>query len=251
MKPDYPIIKTLLWLTLFSIAMGYLETAVVVYLRKLYFADGFRFPLSPVSPDIAVTEFWREACTIIMLLGAGIMAGRNGAQKFVFFLYCFAVWDIFYYVFLKVLLGWPESLFTWDVLFLIPVPWVGPVLAPCIVAVTMILFTLVTVRLQSQGRSGVTNWTERGLLLTGVAVILVSFMWDYFQFVANNPEAKGMWTLSSDQNLFSEARNYMPEHFNWLLFGCGEFILLGAITLFFMRQVKQPQTVRTAAGVRH
>lgn len=236
------IVKTLLWLTLFSIAMGYLETSVVVYLRKLYFADGFRFPLSPVSPDIAVTEFWREACTIIMLLGAGIMAGRNGAQRFVFFLYCFAVWDIFYYVFLKVLLGWPESLLTWDVLFLIPVPWVGPVLAPCLVSLTMILLTFVTVWLQESGRSGVTNRKERLLLIAGSAVILISFMWDYFQFVQQHETVRGMWTLSSNESLFSEAKDYVPGHFNWLLFLSGEAILLGAILLFAVRQIRRTAT---------
>jgi len=234
-----PIYKTLLWLTLFSIAMGYLETAVVVYLRNLLYAGGFEFPLVPVSNNIAVTEFWREVATIVMLLGAGIIAGRNGAQKFVFFLYCFAVWDIFYYVFLYVLLGWPESLFTWDILFLIPVPWVGPVIAPCLVASTMILLALLTVWFQERGRSGVTNWTERLLLIGGSLVIMASFMWDYFKYVQANPSAKGMWTLSSDTQLFSEAAQYIPRDFNWALFWCGELILLGALALFTMRMRKE------------
>src|SRR4051812_6467788 len=134
-----PIIKTLLCLTLFSIAMGYLETAVVVYLRSMYFPAGFDHPVLSIPQNIAVTELWREIATLVMLIGAGIMAGKNGSQRFGFFIYCFAVWDIFYYVFLKVLLDWPESLFAWDVLFLLPVPWVGPVIAPVIVSLTMIL----------------------------------------------------------------------------------------------------------------
>ncbi|CAN5476760.1 hypothetical protein BH10BAC1_BH10BAC1_14060 [soil metagenome] len=129
-----PIIKTIIWLTVFSIAMGFLETSIVVYLRKLYYPAGFEFPLVPVPIDIATTEFWREVATIIMLIGAGVMAGKNATQRFVFFLYSFAIWDIFYYVFLKLLRNWPESLFTWDILFLIPVPCVGPVIAPCIVS---------------------------------------------------------------------------------------------------------------------
>ena len=77
-----PITKTILYLTIFSIAMGYLESSVVVYLRKIYYPDGFKFPLIPVSPDIAITEFLREAATIIMLIGAGIMAGKNAVQRF-------------------------------------------------------------------------------------------------------------------------------------------------------------------------
>ena len=68
-----PIVKTILWLTAFSIAMGYLETSVVVYLRKLYYPSGFKFPLVGVTRDIAVTEFWREAATIVMLIGIGVM----------------------------------------------------------------------------------------------------------------------------------------------------------------------------------
>src|SRR6201998_1661345 len=111
----------MIWLTAFSIAMGFLETAVVIYLRKLYYPHGFQFPLVPIDNDIAMVEFLREAATIIMLLGIGIIAGKNTSQKFGIFIYCFAVWDIFYYVFLKLLLGWPESLFTWDILFIIPV----------------------------------------------------------------------------------------------------------------------------------
>src|ERR1044072_1504154 len=93
--------KPLVWLTIFSIAMGYLETAVVVYLRKLYYPGGFNFPLVPVTLDIAKTEFWREAATLIMLVGIGVLAGKNKTQRFAYFLLSFAVWDIFYYVFLK------------------------------------------------------------------------------------------------------------------------------------------------------
>ncbi len=81
-----PITKTILWLTAFSIAMGFLETSVVVYLRKIYYPGGFGFPLIPVDIDIAITEFWREVATIIMLIGAGAMAGKNSVQRFVFFL---------------------------------------------------------------------------------------------------------------------------------------------------------------------
>ena len=102
------IFKTITRLTIFSIAMGFLETAVVVYMRKLYYPNGFQFPLVPISPDIASTEFWREAATIIMLIAVGIFAGKNAPQRFVFFLYAFAVWDIFYYVFLFVILSWPQ-----------------------------------------------------------------------------------------------------------------------------------------------
>jgi len=141
----------MVWLTLFSVAMGFLETAVVIYLRKLYYPNGFQFPLVPVSYDIAMVEFLREAATIIMLAGIGILTGKNTSQKFAIFLYCFAVWDIFYYVFLKVFLGWPESFLTWDILFIIPVPWVGPVICPCIASLTMIILTTFVIYFQEKG----------------------------------------------------------------------------------------------------
>lgn len=230
-----PIVKTIVWLTVFSIAMGYLETAVVVYLRKLYYPTGFDFPLVPVTKDIAVTEFWREAATIIMLIGAGVMAGKNKLQRFVFFLYSFAIWDIFYYVFLKVLLDWPESLFTWDILFLIPVPWVGPVIAPCLVSLSMILLTFVVVYYQEKGRQVHVGFFEWILLIFGSITAIVSFMWDYIMYISSHGSDRVVWTLSSNREMFDEVQNYIPTSFNWPLFACGQGIILLAIGLIYNR----------------
>lgn len=230
-----PIIKTIAWLTVFSIAMGYLETAVVVYLRKIYYPEGFGFPLIPVTPDIAVTEFFRELATIIMLIGAGVMAGKNGTQRFAFFIYSFAIWDIFYYVFLKLLLNWPESLFTWDILFLIPVPWVGPVIAPCIVSITMIILTMVVVFCQEKEKEVRISFREWVLLISGSIICIISFMWDYITYLSVNGSDKAVWTLSSKNDMFEEVSNYVPQHFNWWLFGMGEGIIIIAIVLIVKR----------------
>ena len=90
-----------------------------------------------------------------MLATYGIAAGRTRAAKLANFLIAFGVWDLFYYVWLRIVLDWPASLFTWDVLFLIPVPWVGPVVAPVSVACTMIAMGLVLLRLdQSERHTG-------------------------------------------------------------------------------------------------
>lgn len=236
------LFHTATWLTVFSIAMGYFEAAVVVYLRKLYYPNGFAFPLTPVGPDIGLTEFWREAATIIMLVSIGMLAGKNRQQRFVFFLYCFAVWDLFYYVFLYVILGWPQSLFTWDILFLIPVPWVGPVLCPCVVALTMILLTVVTVYGQTKGHSGKMKAAERIVVLTGCAIILFSFMWDYIQYVNINSGGKSFWSFDSSKDLFDEAKNYVPAKFNWLLFWSGQLLLATGIARFWWR-------IRKSSGV--
>ena len=233
-----PILKTIAWLTVFSIAMGYMETAIVVYLRKLYYPNGFCFPLIPVTRDIATAEFWREAATIIMLIGIGIIAGKNSIQRFVFFLYSFAIWDIFYYVFLKVLLNWPESLLTWDILFLIPVPWVGPVIAPCIVSLSMIIFGFVVVYHQEKGRNVHVAFLEWLLFISGSIVVIVSFMWDYIIYVSKYGDKTGVWTLSSNQNMFNEVKNYIPAYFNWGMYLTGQSIILLAILLIHLRYRK-------------
>lgn len=223
------ILKTLLSLTLFSIAMSYLETSVVVYLRKIYYPNGFTFPLTPIEPPIATIEFWREAATIVMLAGIGILAGRNKTERFAFFIYCFAIWDIFYYIFLKLLLDWPATLFTWDILFLIPVPWVGPVITPCILSITMILLASMIVYFTEKGYKVRIKWREWMLFITGSLILLLSFTQDYLRYVQNNGGLSTLWTLSRHESLFTEAPQYVPVHFNWWIFCIGEFLLLLAI----------------------
>jgi len=237
------IISTIAWLTVFSIAMGYLETAVVVYLRQMFYPDSFPFPLQPVDSGLAVVEFWREVATILMLAGAGIIAGRNKLQRFAFFIYCFAVWDIFYYIFLKATIDWPNTLVDWDILFLVPVPWVGPVLAPCIVAITMIIFAFVIIRLQENGYEVKVKWPEWLLMVAGCFVILFSFMYDYISFVMTQ-SGQGLWTLSSSESLFSEAKNFAPDHYDWLTFAAGEMIICAGIALMVKRILSASQ-VRT------
>jgi hypothetical protein len=228
----------MIWLTAFSIAMGFLETAVVFYLRKLYYPHGFQFPLVPIDNDIAMVEFLREAATIIMLLGIGIIAGKNTSQKFSIFIYCFAVWDIFYYVFLKLLLGWPESLFTWDILFIIPVPWVGPVLAPCIVSFTLIALTASVIYFQEKGYDAHLKIREWVLFIIGSLVIIFSFMLDYFKYLANGSADSHVWTLSSKQDMFTEIAHYVPSSYNWWMFAAGEIIIISGIISLIRHALK-------------
>jgi hypothetical protein len=193
----------------------------------------------PVTNDIAVAEFWREFATIIMLIGVGILAGKNRLQRFAFFLYSFAVWDIFYYVFLKILLNWPQSLFTWDILFLIPVPWVGPVIAPCIISLSMILFTAVVIYFQEKGKEVFILFVEWLLLIFGSIIAVVSFMWDYIVYLTKEDANTVVWTLKSNTNLFDEVKNYIPETFNWALFSLGQSVIFAAILLIYLRLKKQ------------
>lgn len=126
------------WLWLFGVAVGWFEASVVIYLRALYYPDGFDFPLVIAWDRIAFVEIVREAASLLLLAGAARLAGRHFLERFAAFMMLFGVWDLVYYAVLKLILGWPESLATWDILFLIPVPWIGPVWAPCIVAVALV-----------------------------------------------------------------------------------------------------------------
>ena len=81
----------LIWVTLFAIAMGLLESAVVIYMRELLYPGGFSFPLSPIPERLAVTELLRELATLVMLVGVGVVAGRNFPERFAWFIFSFGV----------------------------------------------------------------------------------------------------------------------------------------------------------------
>lgn len=214
--------QKVVWLTAFSLSMGFLETAVVVYLREIYYPKGFDFPLVPITSIIAITEILREAATLIMLIGIGVLTGKNKAERFVCFLYSFAVWDIFYYVFLKLLLNWPASLFTWDILFLLPVPWVGPVLAPCITSLSMILLFAYVMYYSDKTTKLKIFADEWKLLIIGSLVVIASFVWDYFKY-------KTSAASPANTSLMNDLANYVPQNFNWPLFWIGQGLIFFTI----------------------
>ncbi|HUX84450.1 MAG TPA: hypothetical protein VMV20_04415 [Chitinophagaceae bacterium] len=245
--------KTLLGLALFSTAMGYLESAVVIYLRQLYYPSGFSFPLTPIPPHVAVVEFFREIATLIMLAGIGWFAGKNRPQRFAYFLFCFGIWDISYYVFLKLLLGWPASVFTWDILFLVPLPWVGPVLAPCIVSLTMILYTLALSWLHHH-EPGIGLWRkERIAVWIGSLILIISFLWDYLRYLVNHWSAGIVWRPGSDQALFRGLGSFKPDWFNWGIFWIGELLLAWVIIrlltrIYRIRRIQGPENPGKSHG---
>jgi hypothetical protein len=203
-------------IALFAIAMGYLESAVVVYLREIFYPEGFAFPLKLMSGKIAITEIYRELATILMLAAIGYLSGRNRMQRFGVFLYAFGIWDIFYYIFLKLLIGWPESLLTWDILFLVPVTWVGPVLAPSINALTMCVLGGMIFYYEDQDTRVRIRPLHWALLIVGSLVIIASYTYDY----------NGSMLAS-----------YVPAKFNWWIFGAGQSMLILAIVFIFNRRV--------------
>ena len=126
------------WLWIFGIALGWFEAAVVIYLRALLYPEGFRFPLVAIPEFLARVEIAREAASLALIAAGACLAARRALGRFAAFLILFGVWDLAYYAGVKLVLGWPETLSTRDVLFLVPVIWTGPVWAPCLVSATLV-----------------------------------------------------------------------------------------------------------------
>ncbi len=223
MRPD--IRRAFIWMTVFYAAMAYLESAVVVYLRALYYPEGFEFPLVPMDRSLVTTEVWREAATIIMLLAPAAILTRSRMERFAWFCFGFGVWDIFYYVWLKALLGWPSSLLSRDLLFLIPVPWVGPVWAPCAISLGLIALSAVILR----GRSVSSNyrmdaWTW-ALLVGGALLFIVSFTLDPLARV-EGIDALGSLSSMGDAGAraLMDGREYIPDRYPWPWFAAGALL---------------------------
>jgi hypothetical protein len=211
----------------FAVAMAYVEATVVVFLRRLYYHErgGFGFPLVLIDTPTQLLEMGREACTIIMLATVGSAAGRTKVGKLAFFLLLFGIWDIFYYVWLRVFLAWPPSLLTWDVLFLIPVVWVGPVLAPVLVACTMIGMALILLHLEARGPvlpAGKLVWLAQG---AAALMIIVSFTLD----VIPRLDPQGTLLVQS-----------VPTAYRWELLLAGLALAIGTFVCW-ARQVQRAQ----------
>lgn len=176
--------RRVVWLSAFAVAMGWLEAAVVVYLRALYYPAGFRFPLVPMPEQMALVEILREASTLIMLLAVAILSGSDRLDRFFVFAHLFGAWDITYYVGLFAFLRWPESMLTWDVLFLIPVPWAAPVLYPLIVSALLVAGFLVHEVLRARHvvvRPSTAEWIAAS---AGALVMVVCFCWQWRSLLA-------------------------------------------------------------------
>jgi hypothetical protein len=196
--------RTCWWLVVvFAIGMAWVEAACVYYLRVMvdrinpYQAD----PL-PIRGVLGQVELVREAATLVMLLTIGMLAGRTWHTRLAYAAIAFGVWDIFYYVFLKLICDWPKSLFDWDVLFLLPLPWWGPVLAPASIAMLMIVWgTLVTQSTDPESVYASSRWWL--VSWSGIVLALYAFMADSLHTVHQGLEV---------------TRTVLPTAFNWPVF---------------------------------
>jgi len=218
-KTNESTIKTFVAATIYAVAMGYLESAVVIYLRQTtlgnYQIGPLReyqvFPIRFIDPQLGGVELVREGATIIMLLAVGYLAGRNRFQRIMFFVYSFAVWDIFYYAFLKLFTGWPSSLGDFDVLFLIPVIWVSPVACPILISLLLTSTSAMLIFMSEKSDSPRINFTDLFLFLIGSATVFYSFTEQIFRILIHQgPKGLG---------------NFTPTFFDWPLFFAGYFLL--------------------------
>jgi hypothetical protein len=184
---------------LFAAAMAWVEAAVVLYLRV--FIDRvqpYQLDPLPTSVGLGKAELLREAATILMLGCVGWLAGRDRRERMGYALLAFGTWDILYYAFLVPLSGWPASLLDWDILFLIPVPWWAPVLAPLSVAALMVFTGAAIAQFHL--------WPRRSawlMSLCGAALALYTFMVDALRVLGHGPHA--VWEV-------------LPISFHWPIF---------------------------------
>jgi len=165
----------------YAVAMAFLESAVVVYLQRALGIDprGL-FPVRDpaLTGDLALIEVGREAATLVMLGAVGWLAGRSGLERLAWTAVAFGTWDILYYAWLWVFIGWPPSLATWDLLFLIPVPWAGPAWAPVAVSVALVGFGLVAAARLRAGHPVRAGRAQVAAGIGGGAIVVLAFCWN-------------------------------------------------------------------------
>lgn len=193
------------WLAVvvFALAMGWLEAATVYYLRVLVDrVEPYQSNPLPERAGLEEVELAREAATLVMLFTVGVLAARAWQTRLAYMAVAFGVWDISYYVFLKAMSGWPRSLLDWDILFLLPLPWWGPVLAPVSIAVLMIVWgTVLSQRMHPVSHASATR--AAGLAGLGIALALYAFMADALHVMDEGVDA---------------VRAVLPTTFNWPVF---------------------------------
>jgi hypothetical protein len=206
--------RRLAWLALFATAFGFLEAVVVVYLRELTYPEGFAFPLRLLPARLEWIEIAREAATIVMLAAAAALAATGFWGRFGAFAVAFGVWDLVYYAGLRVLLGWPSSLATWDVLFLIPGIWTGPVASAAAVAALLVVCGAWMWRRAADGHAPRPRARHLAAALASLVVLLAAFLANHSLVLAGG----------------------VPRYFPWALWSAGVAVGVAAFGDLFLRR---------------
>lgn len=222
-------ITTVIYILIFGISFATVESSVVVYLRELFYPEGFNFPLKLMHGNVMKVEMWRELATMFLLVSAALLSGRNNIEKFAYFIFAFAIWDIFYYVFLYLFIGWPENLLVWDILFLLPTTWVGPVIAPVINSFCMIAIGLLIIKITDTNKKCFVKWKSWSLLILGSFFVLYSYMEEYLSFMLQHFSISEILSSSNTEQLLQSATSYEPQRFLWIPFVIGVIMHLAAL----------------------
>jgi len=218
----------------FAVAMAWVEAAVVFYLRTMINrVVPYQPEPLPAVGNFGAAELVREMATLVMLATVGMLAGSTWRSRLGYTALAFGIWDIFYYVFLKVLTGWPHTLLEWDVLFLLPLPWWGPVLAPVLISVILILWGTIATQFEHIIGGCAQNWWAILPALTGAILALYVFMADTIRAAGQGVDA---------------VRTVLPERFNWPLFTLA-LTLMAMPVVDVMLKVWQARR-RTVGGAR-
>ena len=183
---------------LYAAAMAYLEAVVVVYLqRALTIEPSALFPLRDQASlgGLGTIEVGRETATLLMLATVGWLAGRNGLERLAWAAVAFGIWDLWYYAWLWVFIGWPATLGTYDLLFLLPVPWVAPVWAPMTVSLALLGVGLIVAR---RLRRGATLRVGLGQVVAGLVgglAVISSFTFDAGRILAGGTPSAFAWPV--------------------------------------------------------
>jgi hypothetical protein len=213
----------------YALAMAWVEAAVVFYLRTMVDrVEPYQVHPFPIIGGMAQIEVASEAATLVMLLAVGILAGRTWRCRLGYAAIAFGVWDIFYYVFLKVMCGWPHSALDWDILFLIPLPRWGPVLAPVLVALLLILWGTLASQFEHVRRPILPLTVAWAMGAVGVIIGLLVFMTD---------------SMAAAHLGLGAVRDVLPESFNWPLF-CGALLLMSVPVLQLMPPLSKPRKIQ-------
>jgi hypothetical protein len=195
----------------YAMAMAWVESAVVFNMRTMIDRiDPYQSNPLRLIGNLGSVELVREAATLAMLPTAGRLAGRSWRSRLGYAAIAFGGWDVLYYVFLRVMCGWPRTLFDWDILFLLPLPWWGPVLAPTSIAAMLIAWGTLTTQFEEDPPADLPVWKQHALGLIGAGLALYVFMADSIRV--------------ADQGV-DVLRNLLPARFNWPLF-CMALLLL-------------------------
>ena len=199
----------ILWLTVYAICMANVEASLVVHLRTIYYPGNpvEIFPLSLLSHRDLFIELFRELATILMIFSVAVLSVREKHRQLGAFLFVFGLWDLFYYLWLKIIIGWPVRWLEWDVLFLIPWPWLAPWITAALIAVIMVAGGFRMLMLDAKSEMSGPGLV---LLIAGILISLISLLLPAWPLLVNGEAA---------------FRGYMPKGFPWILYVTGYLLM--------------------------